>query len=651
MPRKQNGFGTSQSFAFKGSGRIDRGKGAGAFGVYPSNRQYGTSVQRTVIEQWNLDSNWAKWRKGFEMFNWTAWSDLKVENPFYDPGLPQKNDEGITVNPEYVVADLQSLLYQGTTYELPTLFTGVKFPTQSSDVNAHYVARRIPEPKPLGTVNEVWNNDLVYKDQKANREIWVKGIPNIDNARLLLQMVGERLTDGDRTAPMRTEATVKNVLTGDGLPAIYKGVTAPKSIADSVPQELQPTRVTVRIPVSDIVIPDDNILLRANQGLSRVKREIKNRPTSVEQLFDDPNILNNAIIYIPNFFSEKLVTDLDAIIWGDAVDFFGATIQETETGVELFALDPGQEALPPSMYDINNLDSIITTTNASYTISGTYVFEKKAYQRFFKNTYVTADLVASEVEQLSYSVLPFPIKGAKIENIAGVDTLVIDSFAFQSEIKMYPPLTIDSTLVFTDFSFTKSYGTDTGKRDAGDNVIYKETMYTDVNPWMDEVFTSGENLRPAQIYTCSCPSHSQSILAMPQSSNGPDERKNNRQYRYPLPSVLGQTRFEGVGTTQAAGKISNWQSPDQRLGFRMCKHSIATMFIDGIKVIEPSQYPTVEERIKFEEKLNNTIRAAMEAFNISYKRQEIGITEIVFALAQGLNLDDVETAYVILNSD
>ena len=109
-------------------------------------------------------------------------------------------------------------------------------------------------------------------------------------------MVGERLTDGDKTTPMRTEATVKNVLTGEGRPAIYKGVTAPKSIADSVPQELQPTRVTVRIPVSDIVIPEDNILLRANQvyqGLSVRLQTVQLMPkkfltiqeSSLEQLF------------------------------------------------------------------------------------------------------------------------------------------------------------------------------------------------------------------------------------------------------------------------------------------------------------------------------------------------------------------------------
>ena len=40
-----------------------------------------------------------------------------------------------------------------------------------------------------------------------------------------------------------------------------------------------------------------------------------------------------------------------------------------------------------------------------------------------------------------------------------------------------------------------------------------------------------------------------------------------------------------------------------------------------------------------------------EEFGMSYKRGGITTLEIIFALAQGLNLDEVETAYVMLNSN
>ena len=83
----------------------------------------------------------------------------------------------------------------------------------------------------------------------------------------------------------------------------------------------------------------------------------------------------------------------------------------------------------------------------------------------------------------------------------------------------------------------------------------------------------------------------------------------------------------------------------------MCKRSIATMFIERIKVKEPNSYPTTEARENFEEKLRNEIAEVGEEFNVSYKRGGITTLEVVFALAQGLSLDEVETAYVMLNSN
>ena len=410
-----------------------------------------------------------------------------------------------------------------------------------------------------------------------------------------------------------------------------------------MPQDLLPTEVTVRIPVADIEITDDVGTFRTAQGLGKL---ITRNSTGVS-ILDDPNQLAGRIVYIPNFFIEKPIADLDAIVWGESEEFFAASIFETEVGQELFALDPGVQQLPPSMYDITTLPTIFKTTNASYSISGTYVFNKQDYQQYFGKQYLTDEIVQAEVSDLSYSVLPFEIRGAEIVN--GV--LVLKSFPFQSEIKMYPPLTGGGTVIFTDYSFCKFTSEDVGERNADGSIKYKQKLITDVDPWMDEVFTSGLNLRPAKIYTCSCPNHSKSILAMPQASQGEDERRNNRQRRYPLPTAIGQSRFEGAGTDQAAGRIVSWLSPEDRLGFKMCKHSIATMFIDGITVQEPNQYPSVEARIEFDEKLRQELIDTVESFPASYKRQGLSLTEIVFALAQGLNLDNVETAYVVLNSE
>ena len=59
----------------------------------------------------------------------------------------------------------------------------------------------------------------------------------------------------------------------------------------------------------------------------------------------------------------------------------------------------------------------------------------------------------------------------------------------------------------------------------------------------------------------------------------------------------------------------------------------------------------LDTRLKFEERLEKEIEEVGERFNASYRRGGITALEVVFALAQGLNLDDVELAYVILNNN
>ena len=103
MPRKQNGFGNQKSFGFKKTEGFKKPQKRGAYGYYPSDRQYGSSVTRTIIEKYNLDSDWVRWRKGYEYYNRAAWYRLEQQNP-------------ITL--EYEEAQIKSKLYQGTEYEV-----------------------------------------------------------------------------------------------------------------------------------------------------------------------------------------------------------------------------------------------------------------------------------------------------------------------------------------------------------------------------------------------------------------------------------------------------------------------------------------------------------------------------------------------------
>ena len=656
MPRKVNGWGApaGKAFAFKPIKPIEKSSPYGAAGNYPSSRMYGTSVTRSVVEKYDMDSDWVKWRKGYEYYMQAAWDELVVVNPFFGVGGRLDPVHPLDPNPgdQYTRAELSSVLYQGTAYELPTLFYGWEFPTQDADTNTHYVAKREPQGNAnLGTISEVWNDPIKYKDQKASREIWVKGVPNV-NARLLLQMEGERLWDQE------TEATLKMVLTEDQKPAVYKGKTFPKT-TETDGLTLEATTITLTIPVADIEAGTQvaGKEYTIGQGLAKFKAT-----KSADGILDNPaNLLGN-IIFVPEFFIERSIDDVPGVVWSEVgnPDYFGLVIQDQISANEIYCLDPGVETLPPSMYDISTLPTLFKADNGTLGLSGTYILQRKQYNRFFPNNFVTATQIEEVANELSYAILPYTIASAEIRN----GNLIIESVPFSSEIKVYPELTNEAYLVFTDYSFCKyqtEYRDDvtdapgkaipgagipgTAKRPTG-----WTNMYLDVQPWQDEVFTTGNPIEPANTYTCSCPNHAHAILAAPQATEDLGTRKQNRQRRYPLPSVQGLDRWQGLGVEQVSGKLSSWETAEHRLGLRLCKHAIAARFIEKIRVIEPSQYPSLETRLKFEEKLREEINKFSYDFRLSYRRSQISLTEIVFALAQGLNLDGIETAYVLFNT-
>ena len=593
MPRKENGFGNKSSFGFKKTKAISQGKGVGAAGNYPSDRRYGSTVQRSIIEQYNLDSDWVKWRRGFEYYNKGAWYRLKD----YDP-----------ITRTYTDSQLKSKLYQGTDSEVDVIFDGYKFATKNADSNNHYVMKRFTvSPVDLGTITSVQNDPFVYPDKKAFREIWCKGAPGKDS-RLLTKMIGERISDGE------TEATLAWLLTEDELPALFIGKSWPE----------RPTEVISEI--SEAVF--DNTLWAQQNSL-------------------DVDSLIGKVVYTPDFFKER--ASLVAANVYDTRDYFGIELTDKGQG-EVIVLDNDANALPPSLYDINDLTPIISDPNGGFTLTGTYIYEKDRYQRFYKNQYLTGDLAVQDADLFSYSVMPYRILGAERRN----GKILLKSEPFISEFRFTKPTGGNATLIFTDNSFTKM------EIDEYDGLYYhkqghiKDELWmrldTDVDPWMDEIFTSGNPLKPATIYTCSCPNYSQAMLRAPQESEDEGTRRINRQRRYPLPTAQGRADFDQIGLGKAAGKIESWESKEHKLGFKMCKHTIAAMFINNLKVKEPNSYPTVEARESFEEKLNKDIAEVGDEFNDSYRRGGLTTLEIVFALAQGLNLDEVETAYVVLNS-
>ena len=74
------------------------------------------------------------------------------------------------------------------------------------------------------------------------------------------------------------------------------------------------------------------------------------------------------------------------------------------------------------------------------------------------------------------------------------------------------------------------------------------------------------------------------------------------------------------------------------------------MSSERIKTKEPNSYPSAESREKFEAKLKQEVADVAAEFTASYERGELSLQELVFAAAQGLNLDEVELASAILNT-
>ena len=116
MPRKKNGYGNFGVSGFKGiSKSVSTGQGSKALGRYPSERRFGSTLQRSAIEQFNIDSTWQKWRKGLEYYFQGAYLDFE---------------------------ETTAILYQGTDYEVPVTFDGYRFATKNADSRTHYCVHR-----------------------------------------------------------------------------------------------------------------------------------------------------------------------------------------------------------------------------------------------------------------------------------------------------------------------------------------------------------------------------------------------------------------------------------------------------------------------------------------------------------------------------
>lgn len=586
MPRKKNGYGNFGVSGFNGiSKSVNKGKGSKALGRYPSERRFGSTVQRSAIEQFNIDSTWQKWRKGLEYYFQGAYLDFE---------------------------EISAILYQGTDYEIPVTFDGYRFATKNSDSRTHYcVHRKIDQNRQLGFITELEINSTEYQEQFLNREIYAKvtASKTLTSDDMLLRSTGERITDGV------TSANISWILTDDKRPAVYMG----KSPATG-------STVTIRVPLDGI---------RASEF--------------VQQNSGNLLALVGQAVYMPDFLIERSIGLFD--VFTDEAEYMNVEVADLVAGTQVVILD-NESNLPPTLGDVSSLTPIFETTNTTGRLNGAFVFKKDIYQRFWGQKYLTADLMRQNVDRLSYAIQPWIIQSILVDE--SNNQLQIDSIPFQASIRLFSPRASERYVVLSDNSFTKKYP----DYDADGNYNHQqglpgdkewEKLNTDINPWQDEIFTSGNALTFDELYTCSCPDYLHAIIRSPEIYNETGGL-SNRQERLPMPTAKGANDYDIAGIARAAGIAQTWATMSYRKGFKLCKHTIASMFINKTRVQEPNTFPAFDAREEFETRLAQDINEVADEFNAQLKRSEITTVEIIYALAEALNLDDVELGYVLLTS-
>ena len=233
------------------------------------------------------------------------------------------------------------------------------------------------------------------------------------------------------------------------------------------------------------------------------------------------------------------------------------------------------------------------------------------------------------------------------------DAVELTSSPFQASLYLYTGPESERWLVFPDKSFTiqtPDYDDDGNynhpEPKPGDQLWQK--LKIDVDPWMDEVFTHRKPLEIADLYTCSCPAYLHAVIRNPEiyGENG----RLNRQVRAPLPTAKGVDDYQLAGIGRIATIAQSWATAEYRKGFKICKHTIAAMFINKIRVQEPNDFPAFEGRTEFEAKLAKDVSEVIDEFRSQLERSEITTVEIIYALAEALHLDDIELGYVLETS-
>ena len=393
MPRKQNGFGPAKSFSVDSvNSDFNKGRKIQGSGQYPSDRRFGSTVTRSVIQQWNVDSTWAQWRKGYEYARQNAWVNLDVLFFAY--------------------------LFSGTTSRLRANFRCKRFPSLSNDTATRYVVKReiagSTEDPRYGTVTAVLNDPNRYRTNFQNEEIWLNVSPETDPAvgNVIKRLTHERITNKrhgtDYSTTKTFEATVKTILKNNGRPLVYKCVSKGEN-----------TAFKIKIPRAD-VLGTEYVNEYGLTGLVGQVIRITNMPITMPKtgvtLVDKPDVV------------------------------------EVQTNMQLtnqqFWIANVTEQSPFEVFIDTSPLLILSGSNAEFEMNQTFFINKSEYQHYF-DFLLTASTIDDETEEMS-SVYP-PLYIADISD-DGTD-IIFKIIPVEAQLNLYG---VDSSpyIVLSDFSFT-----------------------------------------------------------------------------------------------------------------------------------------------------------------------------------------------------
>jgi hypothetical protein len=260
----------------------------------------------------------------------------------------------------------------------------------------------------------------------ANNEFWTKVTLGKDR-EILARSVGDRITDGN------SEATLTYFLNDKKEPALYVGKTVPPNL----------TEVIIRVDYNDAVNTEF----------------IQNRNGDIRAYIGEIGVL-------PTLYNSKTLAEVTSASFTDGPYFFNVTVNDLlpnpYPAQEYFSiLDNTETNLPPSLYDISELQPVFVTNNFSGTIKGEYTYQKSDYQRFFGDFYLTAEMVEDRVTKVAYPTLPFLIKDVNIQfqhlpQSAWILEITAEPYLSTLDLYSVPDQGQDGYLVFADYSFTET---------------------------------------------------------------------------------------------------------------------------------------------------------------------------------------------------